>query len=119
MFSTRIKNFFAISIKFKIVVCKLFQFGTVQNKLFGKGLKNPLHRGFCKPNGTRKKYWKPAFSFQTRFSIVCRKIQSFQPNFMSSANALNLDQSNIMSFVKDLTLYHTILTFNKSMEEAF
>ena len=29
----------AISFKFEIVVCKLFQFGTVQNLSFGKGLK--------------------------------------------------------------------------------
>ena len=29
----------AISIEFKIVVCKLFQFGRVENLLFGKGLK--------------------------------------------------------------------------------
>ena len=29
----------SIFIKFEIVVCKLFQFGRVQNLLFGKGLK--------------------------------------------------------------------------------
>ena len=31
-------EFFAISIKFEIVVCKLSQFGRVQNLSFGKGL---------------------------------------------------------------------------------
>ena len=43
----------AIFIKFKIVVCKCFQFGRVQNLLFGKGLKGiPDHTGlisqFCR-----------------------------------------------------------------------
>ena len=32
-------EFSTISITFKIVVCKLFQFGRVQNLLFGKGFK--------------------------------------------------------------------------------
>ena len=31
----------AIFIKFKIVICKLFQFGRVQNLSFGKGLNQP------------------------------------------------------------------------------
>ena len=33
----------AIFIKFKIVVCKLFQYGMVQNWLFGKGLNNTFY----------------------------------------------------------------------------
>ena len=36
----------AISIKFKIVVCKLFQFGMVKNLSYGKGLRNVKNSGF-------------------------------------------------------------------------
>ena len=36
-----------IFIKFEIVVCKLFQFGRVKNKFFGKGLKTVLSFGAC------------------------------------------------------------------------
>ena len=37
-FSTTLENFLTFSSKFKIVVCKLFQFGRVLNLSFGKGL---------------------------------------------------------------------------------
>ena len=36
----------AMLIKFEIVVCKLFQFGRVQNLLFGKGLSNHEKESF-------------------------------------------------------------------------
>ena len=39
----------AILIKFEIVVCKLFQFGRVQNLLFGKGLTSNPSNIFPKP----------------------------------------------------------------------
>ena len=39
-----------IFIKFKIVVCKVFQFGRVQNLSFGKGLNRHMFLGFCKPS---------------------------------------------------------------------
>ena len=38
VFSTLSENFLPPFIKFKIVVCKLFQFGRVYSLLFGKGL---------------------------------------------------------------------------------
>ena len=46
----------AIFIKFEIVVCKLFQFGRVQNLLFGKGLKNWSHL-----------FWKRTFNDSRNF----------------------------------------------------
>ena len=39
VFSTRFGELFVMFIKFKIVVCKLFQFVRAYNLLFGKGLK--------------------------------------------------------------------------------
>ena len=39
----------AIFIKFKIVICKLFQFGKVKNLLFGKGLTLPQSPVFNDP----------------------------------------------------------------------
>ena len=38
VFSTILENFPPFSKKFQIVVCKLFQFGRLQNLSFGKGL---------------------------------------------------------------------------------
>ena len=70
----------AISIKFKIVVCKLFQIGRVKNLSFGKGLS------------------------------IC---------ILSSANALNLDQSEILSCGKELTRSHTITPFDAPGKQAF
>ena len=40
-------------------------------------------------------------------------------SILSSANAFNLDQSEILSFVKELTLYHKIPTFNEPGNETF
>ena len=54
----------AIFIKFKIVVCRLFQFGRVENLLFGKGLilyltvptfNDPKEEGLGKHCGKRRK----------------------------------------------------------------
>ena len=63
----------AIFIKFKKVVCKLFQFGRVKNLTFGKEL-----LPFPKIN----------FNFSAKFNL-------------SSANAFNLDQSKNLSFGKE------------------
>ena len=38
---------------------------------------------------------------------------------LSSASAFNLDQLKMLSFGKELTLYHTITTFNELEIEAF
>ena len=47
-----------IFINFKIVICKLFQFGEVQNLLVGKGLRKDR-----KHYWKRRKCWLPAFLF--------------------------------------------------------
>ena len=38
---------------------------------------------------------------------------------LSSANTFNLNQSKNLSFGKELTLYHTIPTFNDPKEESW
>ena len=46
--------------------------------------------------------------FSTKFSTLPKLNFNFSFTFiLSSANALNLDQSVILSFGKELTLYHT------------
>ena len=49
MFSTLLVNFLGIFMKFKIVVCKLYQFGRVWNLSFGKGL-SVYQRSFTHPS---------------------------------------------------------------------
>ena len=48
------EELYAIFIKFKIVICKLFQFGWVQNLSFGKGLNNLLLTNI---KVTKVKHW--------------------------------------------------------------
>ena len=38
---------------------------------------------------------------------------------LSSANAFSLDQSKIVSFGQEITLYHTMLTFDAHEEKPF
>ena len=46
------------------------------------------------------------------FSTLSKRNFSFSVTFiLSSANAFNLDQSEILSFGKELNLHHTIPTF--------
>ena len=82
---------------------------------------NPETESFWKKCGKRRKCWSPAFSpFFTMFSTISNEenIILFTWN-LSSANAFNFVETKIMSFGKELTLYHTIPTFNNPEKEAF
>ena len=60
------------------------------------------------------------FSFsQNIFNPSKTEIFTLVTPFLSSAHASNLAESQILSFGKDLTLYHTILTFNDPEEKGF
>ena len=82
---------------------------------------DPKKAAFWKHCRKRRKCWSPVFSpFPTMFSTHPKLISIFLLIFiLLSANALNLDQSKILSFGKELTLYHTIQTFNNSENKGF
>ena len=74
VFSTCLPTLFAIFIKSKVVVCKLFQFGIVYNSSFGKGLKHLQMTNYKYPSKNeenmvkRKKCCFPSISpFPTMF----------------------------------------------------
>ena len=57
---------------------------------------------------------------QCLFSILPKSKFNFSFKFiLSSANAFSLNQSKILSFGKELTLYQTILTFKDPKRRAF
>ena len=68
---------------------------------------DPEYKAFRKNGGERRKSWKPAFSpFSTMFSTLSKKKIIILDDFvLSSANALNLDQSGILSFGKVYLLF--------------
>ena len=58
--------------------------------------------------------------FLTMFSTQYSTFISFEMHFkMSSAIGINLDQSKILSSGNELTLYHTVPTFNNPDTEGF
>ena len=75
---------------------------------------NPEKETFCKHCGKRRKCWLPAFSpFPTMFYTLSQTFFAISAAFeLLSANALNLDKSNNLSFGKKLTYYYTINSFN-------
>ena len=76
---------------------------------------NPEEEGFGKHCWKRRKCWLPAFSpFPTVFSALSkREIVTLATFDLSSANALNLVMSKILSFVKGLNCLHfSVNTFN-------
>ena len=65
---------------------------------------DPEKEGFCKHCGKRRKCWLPAFSpFPAIISTLTKtEIFILATLNLSSANALNLDHSKILSFGKEL-----------------
>ena len=96
------------------IVFKRFVLQTLKNKgLFGKGFtlchtimtfNDPVEKAFGKHCWKRRKCWSPAFSaFPAMFPILLRTFFKFSVTFKLSSANLNLDQSRIMSFGKELT----------------
>ena len=53
------------------------------------------------------------------FFTFAKQISNFQPHLFYRLQMLSISTSLRLSFGKKLTLYHTITTFNSSVEELF
>ena len=86
------KELSPILIKSKIVVCKLFQFGTVQNSPFGKGV--TLYHTILTLNDPEKEH--PRKTLWKKVTMLVTSIFPFSPQcFLAIPNHISIFESNL------------------------